>query len=270
VIASDSEECRDALRKIDLAATPWPRPLLNPPRRVCNLDRDKLHRVLDGIAGLEIPATTAVTREQLSQLSASADACRGVAADLAFPVIVRPRGSHAGAGLAKLDGPDAIGRYLDTRPEQEFFIARFVDYASRDGLFRKYRIVFIDGRPYPCHMAIADRWDIWYLNAGMSVSASKRLEEQTFMRTFDIAFARRHATALAEITGRIGLDYFTVDCAETGNGSLLIFEADNTAIVHDMDPPEIFPYKAPQMRKIFDAFAAMLDRRARQHRERAA
>jgi hypothetical protein len=37
-----------------------------------------------------------------------------------------------------------------------------------------------------------------------------------------------------------------------------------------MDPPEIFPYKAPQMRKIFDAFAAMLDRRARQHRERAA
>jgi hypothetical protein len=119
-------------------------------------------------------------------------------------------------------------------------------------------------------MAIADRWDIWYLNAGMSASASKRLEEQTFMRTFDMAFARRHATALAGIADRIGLDYFTIDCAETRNGSLLIFEADNTAIVHDMDPPDIFPYKAPQMRKVFDAFAAMLDRRARHGRERAA
>jgi hypothetical protein len=270
VIASDSGECRDALRKIDSAAARWPRPLLNPPQRVCNLDRDKLHRVLDGVAGLEIPATRAVTREQLSQLSPSADGLRETAADLVFPVIVRPRGSHAGAGLAKLDDHHAIKHYLDARPEQEFFIARFVDYSNRDGLFRKYRIVFIDGRPYACHMAIADRWDIWYLNAGMSASRSRRLEEQTFMQTFDIAFARRDATALNGIAKTIGLDYFTVDCAETKNGSLLIFEADNTAIVHDMDPPEIFPYKAAQMQRVFDAFAAMLDRRTRQSRERAA
>jgi len=267
VIASDSEECRNALRKIDRVALRWQRPLLNPPQLVSNLDRDKLHRVLDGIVGVEIPATAVVAREQLSLLSPPADAFRDVAVDLAFPVIVRPRGSHAGAGLAKLDDRDAIKRYLDARQEQEFFVARFVDYSNDDGLFRKYRIVFIDGQPYACHMAVADRWDIWYLNAGMSASASKRLEEQNFMQTFDIAFARRHATALAEIAKRIGLDYFTIDCAETKNGSLLIFEADNTAIVHDMDPPDIFPYKAPQMRKVFDAFAAMLDRHGR---ERAA
>jgi hypothetical protein len=61
-----------------------------------------------------------------------------------------------------------------------------------------------------------------------------------------------------------------VDCAETNNGSLLIFEADNTAVVHDMDPPDVFPYKLPQMRKVFDAFAAMLERRAGQQQERAA
>jgi glutathione synthase/RimK-type ligase-like ATP-grasp enzyme len=267
VIASDSDECRNALRKIDRAAARWPRPLLNAPQRVGSLDRDKLHRVLGEIAGVEIPATIAVTREQLSP---SADARRDIASDLAFPVIVRPRGSHAGAGLAKLDDHDAIKRYLDARPEREFFIARFVDYSNRDGLFRKYRIALIDGRPYACHMAIADRWDIWYLNAGMSASQSKRLEEQTFMQTFDIAFARRHATALAGISKRIGLDYFTIDCAETRDGSLLIFEADNTAIVHDMDPPDIFPYKAPQMQRVFGAFAAMLDRRTRQSREHAA
>ncbi len=270
VIASDSEDCRDALRKIDRAAKLWPRPLLNPPRRVCNLDRDKLRRVLDGIAGVEIPATRAVTREQLSQLSPPADAFHDIAADLAFPLIVRPRGSHAGAGLAKLDDHDAIKCYLDARPEPEFFVARFIDYSSDDDLFRKYRIVFIDGWPYACHMAIADRWDIWYLNAGMSVNTTKRIEEEIFMQTFDIGFARRHAVALTGIADRIGLDYFTVDCAETKSGSLLIFEADNTAIVHDMDPPDIFPYKAPQMRKVFNAFAAMLDLRASRSRERAA
>jgi hypothetical protein len=69
---------------------------------------------------------------------------------------------------------------------------------------------------------------------------------------------------------RIGLDYFTVDCAENKRGELLIFEADNTAVVHNMDSPDLFPYKPPQMRKIFEAFAAMLYRRARPGREKAA
>jgi glutathione synthase/RimK-type ligase-like ATP-grasp enzyme len=258
VIASDSEDCRDALRMIDDVAAHWPRPLLNPPHRVCNLDRDKLHGLLTGIEGLEIPATIAVTRTQF------------VESDFAFPIIVRPRGSHAGKGLAKIDDVSALENYLGEQKAEEFFVSRFVDYSGDDSLFRKFRIVIVDGKPYACHLAVADRWDIWYLNADMTQSASKRLEEETFMRTFDIGFARRHATALADMIDRIGLDYFMVDCAETKDGSLLIFEADNTAIVHNMDPPEIFPYKAPQMRKVFDAFAAMLERRARHARERAA
>jgi glutathione synthase/RimK-type ligase-like ATP-grasp enzyme len=186
-----------------------------------------------------------------------------IAADLVFPLIVRPRGSHAGAGLAKIDERAAIARYLDGRTEEEFFISRFVDYSSGGGLFRKYRIVFVDGEPYACHLAIADRWDIWYMNAGMSASAGKRAEEETFMRTFDSGFASRHRAALSALADRVELDYFTIDCAETKQGSLLIFEADNTAIVHDMDPPDIFPYKVPQMQKVFAAFAAMLHRRAR-------
>ena len=270
VIASDSEDCREALRKIDAVASRWPRPLLNPPQRVCNLDRDKLHCLLGGIAGLRIPATIAVTREQLSTASKPDEALAGLAAGLAFPIIVRPRGSHAGVGLARIGDGAALAHYLEGREEQEFFVARFVDYASGDGLFRKYRVAFVDGKPYACHMAIADRWDIWYLNAGMSHSAAKRLEEETFMRTFDIGFGRRHRSALAVMAERIGLDYFTMDCAETRDGSLLIFEADNTAVVHNMDPPDIFPYKPPQMRRIFSAFAAMLERRVALGRERAA
>jgi hypothetical protein len=270
VIASDSEECRDALRIVDRAAPRWPRPMLNPPHLVCNLDRDKLHQLLRGIEGLDIPATICVTRAQLSDVAQSNLLFADIAAELQFPVIVRPRGSHAGVGLAKVDDRAAIDRYLAERVEQELFVSRFVDYANEDGLFRKYRLVFVDGRPYACHMAISYRWDIWYLNAGMSDSAAKRLEEETFMRTFDIGFARRHRTALAAMADRIGLDYFTVDCAENRSGEVLIFEADNTAVVHNMDSPELFPYKPPQMRAIFEAFAAMLHRRARQDREHAA
>ena len=260
VIASDSEECVEALSKIDRLAPNWPRPLLNPPRLVRNLDRDKLHGLLRDVDGLEIPVTLCATRAELTSIAQSQADVSSLSAELKFPFIARPRGSHAGSGLVRLDDAAGIARYLAERTEQEFFVSRFVDYASRDGLFRKYRIVFVGGKPYACHMAIAERWDIWYLNAGMTFSAEKRREEESFMRDFAHDFARRHGGALAAVASRVGLDYFTIDCAENCNGELLIFEADNTAVVHNMDSPDVFPYKAPQMRKIFEAFAAMLSR----------
>jgi hypothetical protein len=270
VIASDSEDCQEALSKIDALAPRWPRPLLNPPNLVRHLDRDKLHGLLCGIGGLDIPATACVTRAQLSDVARSRLGLAEIAEGLQFPIIVRPRGSHAGVGLKKVDDAPMIEQYLADRPEHEFFIARFVDYAGDDGQFRKYRVVVVDGRSYACHMAIADRWDIWYLNAGMAFSESKRLEEAKFMTTFESDFAVRHQKALAAMIDRVGLDYFTIDCAENKSGELLIFEADNTAVVHNMDSSEVFPYKPPQMRKIFEAFAAMLRRRARRSREYAA
>ncbi len=269
VIASDSEECREALRKIDASAARWPRPLLNLPHFIRNLDRHKLHRLLNGVSGLDIPVTDVATRAQLFAVCAGQIDIADVAAELRFPIILRPRGSHAGVGLSKIDDAAAIARYLAERPEQEFFVAPFIDYSSRDGLFRKYRIAFVDGKAYACHMALADRWDIWYLNAGMAFDAGKRLEEERFMRNFDHDFANRHKNALAAIAERIGLDYFTIDCAENRNNELVIFEADNTAVVHNMDSPELFPYKGPQMRKVFDAFAAMMYRAAAR-REQAA
>ena len=269
VIASDSEDCQHALRQIDQVAARWPRPLLNPPRLIGNLDRDKLHRLLDGTAGLSMPATIAADRAALVEVAAER-AELGIVGGLGFPIIIRPRGSHAGFGLAKIEDAAALDRYLGGRGEPEFFIAPFIDYSSADGQFRKYRVVFVDGQAYACHMAIADRWDIWYLNAGMAGSPSKQLEEATFMQTFEIGFGRRHRTTLALIAERIGLDYFIIDCAETRDGALLVFEADNTAVVHNMDSPQIFSYKPPQMTKIFAAVVTMMERRAVERRERAA
>ncbi|PDT86583.1 hypothetical protein CO669_29355 [Bradyrhizobium sp. Y36] len=262
VVASDSEECREALNLIEKTAPRWPRPLLNRPDRIGNLDRDKLHRLLAGVPGLDIPATIHATRAQLSDLSKGRIACKDIADELRFPMIARPRGSHAGVGLAKLDDEAALAAYLAERGEQDFFVARFVDYVNPDGLYRKYRLAMVDGKPYACHMAIADRWDIWYLNAYMAFSEEKRAEEAAFMLDFDRAFAERHRSALEEMSRRVGLDYFIVDCAENQDGELLVFEADNTAVVHNMDSPVVFPYKPPQMRKIFAAFAAMLSRHA--------
>jgi glutathione synthase/RimK-type ligase-like ATP-grasp enzyme len=79
------------------------------------------------------------------------------------------------------------------------------------------------------------------------------------MLHFDDEFAARHRTALAEINRRIGLDYVGIDCAETADGALLIFEIDNAMIVHGMDPADKFAYKKPIMQKVFTAFRGLLE-----------
>ncbi len=50
---------------------------------------------------------------------------------------------------------------------------------------------------------------------------------------------------------RIGLEYFTIDCAENKIGDLVIFEVDNTAVVHNMDSPEIISLQAATDAKDF-------------------
>ena len=143
----------------------------------------------------------------------------------------------------------------------------FVDYRRPDGLFCKYRIVFILGKPFLCHMAVSERWMIHYLNAGMTESPAKRRAEEEAMASFDDGFARRHEEAFRVLNERMGLDYFGIDCSETQDGRLLIFEADVAMVIHDMDPPTLFPYKGPQMKKVFAAFEQMLLAKSRKPRE---
>jgi hypothetical protein len=112
-------------------------------------------------------------------------------------------------------------------------------------------------------MAISQHWMIHYLNADMRNDAAKRAEEACFMADFDTGFGVRHAAAFREIAERTGLEYLPIDCAETKDGKLLVFEAGTAMIVHAMDPPELFPYKRPQMAKVFKAFHAMLHDAAR-------
>jgi hypothetical protein len=263
VAVGESDDNRPVLRDVAALIRSWPRPVLNAPGRIHRLSRDAACALLDPTAGTAIPLTTRIARAQLADIGGGETTIEAFLPAAAFPIIARPIGSHAGDGLSKLDDAPAVVTYLEGRPEQEFYISPFVDYRGPDGLFRKYRIVLIDGRPYASHMAISEHWMVHYLNAGMTESAAKRNEEARFMAAFDSDFAVKHGVALRAIAERVGLEYFAIDCGETPDGRLLLFEADVAMIVHAMDPPNMFPYKAPQMHKVFDAFHAMLHNHAR-------
>ncbi len=258
VAVGESDQNRALLQYVAELIQAWPRPLLNAPERIAGVSRDGACALLASAPGVVMPATVRIDRQTLEQIGCEQLALTDALEDGDFPIIVRPVDSHAGQGLDKLDSPAAVANYLQAQPMSTFYVSRFVDYRGADGLFRKCRIVLINGRPYVCHMAISGHWMIHYLNAGMTESAEKRAEEARFMTSFDNGFARRHEAALRAIHERMGLDYLGIDCGETPTGELLIFEVDSNMIVHALDPVELFPYKQPQMRKVFDAFRTML------------
>ncbi len=259
VVAGESGPNRPVLEKIAQFTRTSARPVLNRAERILKLSRDSVSTMLGGIPGVVMPATRRVERKALEQVATGEVTIASLPCAGAFPVIVRPEGSQGGKDLSRIDDANGLRAYLATTPEGSFFISRFIDYSGPDGLFRKYRVVMIGGRPFACHMAISSNWMIHYVNADMDQSASKRDEEAGFMEGFDTGFGARHAPALSGIDNALGLDYYAIDCAETREGELLVFEADTAMLVHAMDPPDLFPYKAPAMRKIFDAFRRMLD-----------
>jgi hypothetical protein len=262
VAVAESDENQPVLRIVADIVRDWPVPVVNAPDRIARLTRDGTWNLLNSVPGVVMPVNMRIDRAGLTRLASGDAAVGDLLAGEAFPIIVRPTGSHAGHGLAKIDDDAGLVPYLADQPENDFYIAPFVDYRSADGQFRKYRVALIDGRPYACHMAISDHWMVHYLNAGMTESASKRAEEARFMAGFDHAFAVRHAAALRAIAALAGLDYLPLDCAETRDGRLLIFESGTNMIVHSMDPPDLFPYKKAQMDKVFRAFETMLRHQA--------
>ena len=228
------------------------------PAQISALTRDGVSALFTVSENLVSPATARLSVSVVSDISHGPAVLSDHLPGTGYPIIIRPVDSHAGQALEKIDDPDGLVAYLFGRTESEFFLSAFVDYSDPDGLFRKQRIAFINGQPFASHMAISDHWMVHYLSADMAIRAERRVEEAEFMETFDSAFAVRHAAAFVELTTNIGLDYFAIDCAETTDGKLLLFEADVAMLIHAMDSAELYPYKKPAMRKLFAAFQAYL------------
>jgi hypothetical protein len=256
-----SDATKGLLRQLEPVLAHWPRPVVNLPLHILDTDRVRASALLQGAPGLVMPLTARCSRAQLQALAAGTCALSILLEDGVYPLIVRPTDSHGGHGLAHIDGPDQLAHYLAGSAESEFFLSRFIDYRSADGYFRKFRIALIDGMPFACHMAVSSKWMIHYVNAGMYEEAWKREEEAAFMADFE-GFALHHRAALQAIAERSGLDYFCIDCAQTTDGALLMFEFDHAMVIHAMDLEQQFPFKQVHMRKVKSAMRDYLGARA--------
>ncbi|MCH4092204.1 hypothetical protein [Acetobacter sp.] len=224
-------------------------PVLNGGERIMHMARSLVPEILAGIPGLLVPS------------------CRVVCAPFDrlpdFPLLVRPVSSHAGNQLKRIDNRTDFERYVHEVDASGFYYAtHFIDYVSKDGLYRKYRVVFVDGVPYPVHLAVHDDWAIWYYNAKMELFPERRAEESRFMQDMTGFFPSQVMKALYGMPPRIGLDYFGLDFGVLQDGTLVVFEIETAMIVHDRDPADVFPYKSDCIARIRQAFDRMIDRHA--------
>ncbi len=256
---NESDENLSLLNSLEQSLKHWPKPVINPPQYIHNTDRNTASVLLQDIPGLLIPPTSRVSRQTLLDIAAKKRSLCSQFEGTDFPILLRPLDSYGGHGLDKIDSAEDIQDYLSNTPDTTFFLSAFIDYSNRDGLFSKFRIAMIQGKPYACHMAISTDWMIHYLNAGMFEDAHKRELEADFMQHFD-DFVETHKIALDTIYRRSKLDYFCIDCAQTTDGQLLIFEIDHVMVVHAMDPEDLFPYKQIYMQKVQHAFRDYLMR----------
>ena len=226
------------------------RPALNSPAHVIGTARPLLERTLAN-TGARVAPVSILERDSLGS----------AALPFAFPVIARPLGSHAGHGLERLDTAEACTSYIVRHPADRYFVSPFIDYASSDGYFRKYRLVYVDGVPYPVHLAISPNWMIHYYNAPMAEHQWMRDEEAAFLEDPRGAFDTARFSTLVKIGKAVGLEYFGIDCGIDRDGNVLVFEADAAMLVHTSDPVDLYPYKQKYVPRIYRAVEKMLDQR---------
>jgi hypothetical protein len=260
IAISESAANASILKNISKMLETWPGPLINnKPEIISNLTRDGVTKQFNKASHVFSPSNMRCSRQDLASkkfndIAKLLDLQNG-------NFLIRPVDSHAGEGLQKMTSQLEFENYKINCHADEFYISPFIEYQNSDGLFRKYRIAFINGKPFPAHLAISSHWMVHYLNADMALHPSRRSEEEKWFEDFE-TFAARNANALKEISNTIALDYFVIDCSIMPDGRILLFEADTGMIVHDMDPVELYPYKKTAMKKLFCEFQEYLKQAA--------
>jgi Flp pilus assembly protein TadD len=253
----DADLAEASLAAVERFLAGCPKPVLNRPDRVMRTRRDRLGEALGGIGDVVVPRTVRLAADEIAR--------RGLAVlarehGLAAPLLARPAGLHGGQGMARLESPEDLERF---QPEPgDHYLIQYLDYRSADGLYRKQRMLFVGGKPYPYHQAISQHWLVHHDTAGMGDSPERRAEEARFLADPEAVLGARGMAAVTAIGEALGLDYGGVDFAMLPDGRVLVFEANATMLAHPEDPAGPYAYKNPYVQAIASAFQALLRTRA--------
>ncbi|MFI4933431.1 MAG: tetratricopeptide repeat protein [Caulobacterales bacterium] len=231
-----------------------PARVFNHPARIERTRRHQTAELLASVADIVTPRTARVLAAELAEHGALGAARR---TGLKPPLLLRGVGSHGGEGLKLIEDAEVASDDLPATPAA--YLSEFSDFRSADGLYRKYRMIFVDRRPFPYHLAIKAGWMVHYETSGMDEHPERLAEERRFLEDPEAAIGRRAIAAITAIGERLDLDFGGVDFSVLTDGRVLVFEANATMLVHPEDPGGPLAHKNPYVQQILEAFWAMLE-----------
>jgi len=213
------------------------------------------HARLRAVPGVTMPATVRLPREIL----AAPDAARVLAREgFRFPLLIRTPGYQTGRHFVRVESAEALPDAVASLPGTSLAVIEFLDARAPDGNVRKYRVMMIDGRLYPLHLAVSSRWKVHYFTADMADCPDHRAEDAEFLEDMPRVLGSRAMEALARIQALLGLDYGGIDFGLNPAGDLLFFEANATMVVNRPEPDSRWDYRRPAVERIFAAVRALL------------
>jgi tetratricopeptide repeat protein len=235
-------------------------PVVNAPSEVALTGRVQNAARLREIEDVVVPRTQAYSKAAL----AAPDGMDRLESDgFRVPFLLRAAGFHTGEHFERVERREQSNEIAARLPGDDVLAIEFVDVRGDDGNARKYRVLFIDGRLYPLHLAISPNWKVHYFSAAMADHAERRAEEERFLRDMRGAIGVRATRALERVAAALGLDYAGADFAIDAEGKLVVFEANATMIVPVPDADPRWEYRRAPVARIEEAVRAMLLKRSR-------
>ncbi len=255
----DADLCREGLETASVVLSRTTRPVINHPARV--LDTGRLSNVerLRGLQNVIVPRMVTLPRQSLMGPDVA-----GVIARLgfAFPFLVRAPGFHTGHHFAHVSTFEELAASAERFPGDDVWLIEQLDARGHDGLFRKYRAMFIDRALYPLHLAISRDWKVHYFTADMADSAENRAKDAAFLDDMTSVIGPNGMAGLERIRAVLGLDYGGIDFAVDPHGNILFFEANATMVVYPPSPDPKWAYRRPAVEAVLTAVRRMLTERS--------
>jgi tetratricopeptide (TPR) repeat protein len=236
-------------------------PVINAPTKVLATGRALNAQRLGRIAGVKTPKIALMAK---AALFAEGGAEHVAAKGLTFPLLLRSPGFHTGRHFVRVDRPDDLAAMAQALPGPELMVMDYIDCTGSDGWARKYRVMMIDGRLYPLHMAASRDWKVHYFTAAMRDDARLQAEEARFLNDMAGVLGSSAMEALNVIQSVLGLDYAGVDFGLNQSGDLVVFEANAVMTIVPPDASPQWDYRrAPIARAVAAARNLVISRAGR-------
>ena len=159
-----------------------------------------------------------------------------------YPVIFRKAGDHGGVSTSLINSEADIETtlYQYALDGSAFYLTQFVDYVGSDENYRKVRLVVVDGKAYLRHLIISDSWLIHSSSRKFMTDNIKfDDEEKDYFVSYEEKIWPKIKHTISQITARLALEYYGIDCDIAADGTILAFEinANMNVLINTAETP---------------------------------